>query len=276
MGNEDLRIGRVEFAVVPRPIPTLESAGEEELYSHLEASDSLEQYIERIRTLLHRIGITDFAHTNLYHFLDVLDPIGTHDITFIDRYGKEGFPQDDLVIQALLIQKIPLFRSTVNDIVRNAPFELESFNRHKEICGFLEQHGIFDSYNIPMIDGAYSALFTLSSDQCDPLVFKEIVTKNITAIHRLAAVADRVGRTVFAKQFHRKRGSQRIPLLPRHRQLLEVLVHKDVTLNEAAEILNIKISTANQHIAAAKRRLSAYTTHGLLVAAYRAGLISLK
>jgi DNA-binding CsgD family transcriptional regulator len=58
-------------------------------------------------------------------------------------------------------------------------------------------------------------------------------------------------------------------------QLLNVLANKNLSLNDAARELNISISTANQHIAAAKRALGANTTAAAIVAAVKLGLITI-
>ena len=50
---------------------------------------------------------------------------------------------------------------------------------------------------------------------------------------------------------------------------------KDLTLSEAAEILQISISTANQHIALAKKAFNTSTIHGALLCAIKEGLLEL-
>lgn len=62
-------------------------------------------------------------------------------------------------------------------------------------------------------------------------------------------------------------------LTARSLQLLELLATGNVTLNEAAEQLHISVSTANQHIARAKRALRARTTTAAVVEAARRNLI---
>ncbi len=59
-------------------------------------------------------------------------------------------------------------------------------------------------------------------------------------------------------------------------QLLELLATQNMTLYEAASHLNISVSTANQHVAAAKRALNARTTTAAVVEAVRRGLIAVK
>jgi hypothetical protein len=47
-------------------------------------------------------------------------------------------------------------------------------------------------------------------------------------------------------------------------------------LNEAAEVVGIKVQTANQHIAAAKKALGAHTIHGVILAAQKEGLLQIE
>jgi DNA-binding CsgD family transcriptional regulator len=57
---------------------------------------------------------------------------------------------------------------------------------------------------------------------------------------------------------------------------LSVLANRNCTLGAAAEHLQISISTANHHIAAAKKAFRANTTAAAILHALRLGLIDLK
>ncbi len=65
------------------------------------------------------------------------------------------------------------------------------------------------------------------------------------------------------------------PLTARPRQLLQLLARHDLTLSQAAEQLHISVSTANQHVAAAKRALGVRTLTAAVVTAVRLGLVEL-
>jgi DNA-binding CsgD family transcriptional regulator len=245
-----------------------------EMYRHLRASRDVRDFRTRISGILQRFGISDFAHTCLSNISGIVDPFGSHEAHIIDRYAEEGFHHDDLTIRHLLTSGQPVFRSVVDDYIRMAPFETDLFKRHLDGVRFLNENGLFDVYNIPIFFGNYRALFSIYTRHCDARQFRENVNRHLAEIHLLARCVDEIGRLKFKSHFHNPRINPRLPVPARPLQLLETLARKDLTLNEAAEVLNISISTANQHIAAAKRCLKAHTTHGLILAAQREGLIS--
>lgn len=74
--------------------------------------------------------------------------------------------------------------------------------------------------------------------------------------------------------FHRAYKPGAGPMLsPRHRELIQLLA-SDLTLEEAATVMNIAISTANQHSRAIRQALVCRTMYGAIVEAMRRGLIA--
>lgn len=250
-----------------------DSVREIELYRYLNAAPDIENLVFRAQHLLKKIDITDFAHLNCNSIADGLDPFGSHDQHVTEQYVKEGFHQDDLATRHLLTNETPIFRSTICKYVESAPFDNEIFRRHKLSTKFMHSHGLIDVYNFILKTNDGRVLFSVYSNMCEPEKFQKIVNANIKQIHALGDMIDKVGNKKFRKKFHNPKCRPYIPIPPRPLQLLETLAQKDLTLNEAAEVLNISISTANQHIAAAKKSLNAHTTHGLVLAAQREGLI---
>lgn len=271
---EPYEIGLV--SAVREPDTTLKiDAPLPQILEDLDACNKLECLIARTAKLLRRIGITDFGHVKLTRKVDALDVIGTYDSGLIDRYRRESFHQVDLVFDALLCGGAAMFRSEVDDHVANAGFKTEAYIHHREYCEYLRRQGIHEVYCYPIPESDPPALFVCSTPSMEKERFQDIVRENLSAIHNLARAFHGIGSSRFSTHFHSVRGNRHIPLRDRALELLEILARKDVTLNEAAEILSMSISTANQHIAFAKKRLHASTMHGLIVAAYREGLLGL-
>lgn len=248
-----------------------------ELARYLNATKSVDDFSKRIRGLLQPIGITDFAHACLSHPSDTLDPFGTYDPNITDKFAQEGFHQDDLAVRHLLINRTPVFRAKICDWIDSAPFDNEIFRKHREVTRFMERHGLKDVYNVPIIhEGGYNACFSMSSHMCDPTLFQQIVNKNIANIHLLGRLVDSIGSRKFENQFHNAKINPRLPIHAKPLQLLQTMADKGCTLNEAAAVCGIKISTANQHIAAIKKALRAYTTHGMIMEAQKEGLIQVQ
>jgi DNA-binding CsgD family transcriptional regulator len=221
------------------------------------------------------MGITDFCHCGLNTISDALDTFGTYPSTLLDAYAREGFQQEDIMIrhvQSIKSADSHLFQAQINDYVNAAPFENDLFKLNGEIIKLLYQHKIYDAYNIVILEPNYRAFLAVSSHNCESAKFQQIVQDNLPNLRVLANAVDNIGRKKFRSHFHNEKVNPRIPIHSRPLQLLATL-KKDLTLNEAAEVLHMSISTANQHVAAAKKALGAYTTHGAILAAIQQGLI---
>lgn len=245
-----------------------------ELEKHLAISKDLGDLISRINKLLNGVGIDRFAHTNLTSLNSVLEPIGNFDPKVTDRYAWEGFHCDDFMARHLQLKKKPIFRSVIQEYIDNAPFDHDLLRRNRDISKFLTEVGMQDCYNIPMFDEGRYGLFSISIHHGTPEKFREITLKNIKFIHQLAEVVDRIGRNKFASQFIPNKLT-RISLSPRPVEILDLMANKDLNAAETARLLGLHEVTINKHIAAAKKALKANTLPGLLMAAIKAGLISI-
>lgn len=244
-----------------------------DLFLYLGSAGRIETLIERTQTLLKAVGITDCGHVNLSCRADLLDVIGTYPASVVGQFKRHELHLYDAAYNPLCNIRTGVFRSSIDHYVLSAPFDFDGFERHKECCAFLEKNGVLDAYCVPIAGGEVKSLFFCSSHFCAPMEFQRIVMAHREAIHNLAIAFHQVGSERLAAQFHNKRGNEWVLLTERERELLQLLAAKDLTLNEAAEVLSVSISTANQHIAAAKKKLRASTTHGALIAALGAGLI---
>jgi hypothetical protein len=278
MDYEDLKIGVMPIRQTARRRDdvSLDSlVSEIELYKYLHASADIRDFSNRITSLLRPIGITDFCHHAINAISGALDSFGTYPSKLMDEYAREGFHQDDLMLRhAWSTRSVDshLFQDQVNKFVEDAPCENELFKQNREIAKFMQHYKMLDAYNVIILQGTYRAFLGVSSHNCPPKQFQQIVTANFPNLQILGNAVDSVGRTKFKSHFHNEKYNPRIPINSKPLQLLAVL-KKDLTLNEAAEVLNISISTANQQIAAAKKALGTHTTHGTVIAAIKEGLI---
>jgi autoinducer binding domain-containing protein len=247
-----------------------------ELHQHLNSAKNVGDFLMRIGRLLRPIGISDFAHTSMKSMSGVLDPFGTYDPKTTDQYAREGFHTDDMTVRALLRDKRPIFRSVVDNYVAAAPFDTEALARHRDARKFLEQQGMLDVYNVPIVrDNEVISLFSMSTRNCSARDFFAKAAPYADQIQKLAHAVDTIGARKFNSHFHNDKFNPRLPLHQRPLLLLETLAQKGCTLNEAAEVLDIAISTANQHIAAAKKAFGVSTTQGAILAALKEKLIHL-
>ncbi|TQV78114.1 hypothetical protein FKG94_13625 [Exilibacterium tricleocarpae] len=119
-----------------------------------------------------------------------------------------------------------------------------------------------DNYTVstgqPDIDRALS-LSTVDNDEGQQYL--------ITA---LANKIEGIGKSKFATVFKHSEGTD---INPRPRRLIKALAQQDVTLRDAAALLNVSHDTVNKHIAAAKQALGTKTIAATIWEAAKRGLI---
>ena len=246
-----------------------------ELYKYLANSSGIKDFGKRIRALLLPLGINHYSHSNLNLVIDVLDLFGTVPPAFAAQYAKEEFYRDDLISRHMMVSDKPIFEMRFLDYLQGAPIESDLLKRNMEILKLMRGHGMENVFSLPIVNDDQRAVFTVSARGGDRANFENTILRNLPALTALAKVVDDVGRRKFPTRFHGGRGTSPVRINVRPLELLDVLARKDLTLNEAAAVLNISISTANQMIAAAKKAFGVQTTIGAVVAAMRAGYIVL-
>jgi DNA-binding CsgD family transcriptional regulator len=263
-------------APLPRPRSSafnLAEASPEQIDMTLRSSEDAREFKHKISRYLQSIGITHFSHANFTKGCDVLDPFGTVPEALSARFVKDDFHSQSLIHDHLMLSGKALFNSAVDAHVESAGYEAEVFRHHEARRRLLSDFDIYDIYNLPVRVGCCTpGLLSLWIAGAEPKDLQEVICRHQEAIHLLAVAINEIGRG-FKDHFHNRRKIPRVPISPRQLALVAALT-KDLTLNEAAEVCSISISTANQHIAAAKKALGANTTHGLIQAARDLGLLS--
>jgi DNA-binding NarL/FixJ family response regulator len=181
------------------------------------------------------------------------------------------------MLQHAVLSDEPIFQTQINTLVNNSPIKNELFNRNKELYRLMQSFGMNEYYNIPFQSciGDAKALFSVTAKGVAPADFQRLVERHRPALHALGRAVDQVGSQKFGSHFQRVEHHANMIIHAKPLQLLNVLANRNMTLNDAAETLHISISTANQHIAAAKKALGANTTASAIIQAIKLGLIKL-
>jgi hypothetical protein len=245
------------------------------LYQFLAQSKDVKAFLKRIHTLVHRAGFSDFCHMLIERADDVREQVGTYPEVNREMYIAEEHYKYDLMLQHSLLSDRPIYQSEINLFVDNAPVENRLFERNKAIYKLMQSVGMHDYYNIPFqsYSGHGKAIFSVTSEGEGAVDYRRKVERCKTGLHILAKAIDHVGSQKFSTHFPTLKAPQERVINAKPLQLLSTLANHNVTLNEAANMLHISISTANQQIAAAKKALGANTTAGAIVQALKLGLI---
>lgn len=257
---------------VLRPLSTRAAVLQDSFSCHLAAARTFDEFIQRALDALRGWGVSEFGHIYLRYPADACDMVGACPPALRERYTHEGFHRDDLFLQHFLMGGPAIFRSQIDEYIAAAPFKSKSVGDHRLCCNWLQGQAIHETYGYPIPDATPAALFFCSTIGMAASDFQETIHEHRHSIQRLARAFDAVGRQKFKQKFH---GLNNPNLLVARRplELLQIMSEKDFTLREAANFMGIQLSTANIHIAAAKKALGASTLHGLMDAARREGLL---
>lgn len=256
-------------------ISLLSPVVETELVDYLSRSPNIDDFAKRVLGLLNPLGIHAFWHVDLQSVIDVLDIFGMYPATLTRQYAREEFYRDDLILRHMMVSDKPVFESRVYEYLAAAPIESEILERNLQILELKRQQGLAQVFSIPIANGLRRTVFSVSTKSADRETFEGSILRNICALLTLAKSMDAVGRRKFSTHFHGDNAKVHIPITSRALQLLDLLARKELSLKEAAAVLDISISTANQLIASARSAFGVHTTTGAVVAAIRAGYILL-
>lgn len=283
MENESLLLGE-------SPIPTIAYCSEQspatldqlttqvELYRFLAESRDITAMIRRVSTMLMRAGFSDFSHALLNEKEDSRDPVGTGKKRLQAVYYGEEFYLHDLMLHHAMLSDEPILQSDVNAHVNAAPYSNDLFRRNRELYDVMKSFGVYEYYNIPFRSycGRGRALFSVGTSIADPGAARALMERYRPELAVLARALDQVGSIKFSSHFHNAKSNKEKIIQSAPLRLLNVLANENCTLNEAAERVHISISTANQHVAAAKKALGANTIASAVVQAIRLGLITVE
>ena len=247
--------------------------------SHLHGTRDFNGFRAHIQRLLDGLGISHFGHQRINRPAEGLDIFGTYPEKFLLEYARRQFHLDDLLlltVRSAAGQMPPLFQTQITNHLRASPFASTQVQANLDLAKVMDKHGIHGTCGlyIHAENPQHRALLRISSCELPADEFQSMVTTHLPSLLALGQAIDQVGRSKFKAQFHNLKHNPQIRIPARPLELLSFLL-KDLTLSEAAEILQISISTANQHIALAKKALNTSTIHGALLCAIKEGLLEL-
>lgn len=249
-----------------------------QLYRNLTASKDIKDFMERISTILKKLGFQDYAFARIDKPAEVEAPLLTAPQKMLSLYKEEALYEHDIYVQYIMNNSEPIFLSTLESHVNSTPFVTDGTRANQQISKLLKSFGFYDYYFIPCPahNGAGRVVFSITSKDMDRFIFQKQIQKAKLILHQLAEAVDYVGTLKFPDFFLSKGENRNIVITPKPLELLGVLAREDMTLNEAAEYLGRSIYTVNQQIAVARRSLGADTNHGAVYQAIREGLIECK
>lgn len=238
-----------------------------------------DEFLARIQRLLAGAGIRYFGHQLIARPADALDIFGTYPAKFLDEYARKQFYRDDLALlcaRGALGSMAPLFQSDITRHLLASPCVSEQTQVNLDLAQVMDRCGLRETCSLYLHDAnpEHRALLRLSPTDQPRETFRATVIDQLEPLRALGQTIGQIGWSKFKSRFHNPRQQPRRWMPPRPLQLLSLLM-KDLSLNEAAEILEISISTANQHVALAKKVFKTTTIHGTILCAIREGLLEI-
>lgn len=263
------------------------TAGEHDLPDTLDNSFDAEAYLARSRDArslfrrtglaLAKLGLPAYSFMLLRNGIDARDGMGTFPMELREVYEERALYRQDWLVEHALYSNKPVFLSDLESSAENAAFENSTFAANRSIFALYHHFGIQEFYAIPFESHSKigRVLFCVSCVGADTDQVQQLVLEHVTLLGALARALDRVGSEKFSSAFPTRR-LREAPVIGRASlRLLEYLATHDASLNDAAEALHISISTANQHIAAAKKSLEVHNSIAAVLRALQLQLIRL-
>jgi len=221
----------------------------------------IEKFVLEQSVYFRQIGIDFFYHIHLECYADAKYPIGQYPADLVERYIKEGLYLYDQALHHCMSDGGPIFRSQIDEYLAVSPMRSEYFYYHNQASVLYEKYKIYDLYYLPIFHDR-PAVFVVAATRMPVGWLKAVTTGVFEQLQKIASEFHS-----FALSHGDRPGS-------RGDQLLELLGKSDCTLAEAANVMEIEISTANKHAKAAKRKYNATTLQGAVYQATIEGAIS--
>lgn len=249
-----------------------------EIRCHQELSKArdLPELKDKILSFVTRLGFTDFSFGRMASKNPSAGMVlMTTPNIITDHYRHSDVWQHDLMLQHARACQEPIFQSTIDDYVANAPLKTESILSNRETRALVRGHGFYDYYATPLksTNGNGNVLLATTAKNMSCVRFKELAEINKEAFAILGRAIDYVGIKKFPNFFLDESESKQILITPRPLLLLNTMAKGNLTLNDAAQKLGMSLSTANKHIAAARAAFGANTNASAVYRAMQEGFI---
>ena len=240
----------------------------------LARSKDFYEFSQRIKSIINRMGFTDFAFPRLNTAGMQLGTLYTNQ-EIVDLHESEEFNGYNIAVKHAHVATTPIFSSTIEQYISNSPFETEIFKRNHAFYRVCKCYGYYDFYFIPIkaFNGNGNAMLSVSTKKMESSAFQRQIAKHEWDLNQLAQAIDYVGTRKFPESFLNSKENSHITVTPKPLQLLTTLAKDNITLKIAASQLGISLDTANKHIANIKHVLGANTQAAAVYRAIKEGLI---
>ena len=245
----------------------------------LESAKSFQSFVNRITEQLNDFGIVDWTYSRIDVPMSVgLEGlIGTPPKKQQSYLSEKQYADFDLAFQYTLTQKKPIFRSHFNAAIKT-PISIDKVDNYLNLVEIYEDCNYYDSLLVPLFinNNDNHAFFTLSTPGMSPEKLQEIIRKQAKYIFPIIKTVERVGIEKFSQYFlDTKNSFDKIQY--KHEKALSLLsemIKSDITINKAADSLQINPNTANKCMANLRDALDVDTTISAVLKAEKLGLIS--
>lgn len=268
-------VGALLQASSPSEAAVDTSIRELEWYQHFAKVTDVAEFTRSIRAFINRFGFSDFS----YHRVECKSTEEACMITTPRRlseyYDAEGAWRYDLVLEHCARKAVPIYRSTVNRYIENAPFETDSFARLIKLRDYTAKLGFYDYYHrsVKTTNGNGNAVLALTARNVSIEDFQVRIVKQESNIDMLTRVIDYVGTLKFPHHFMNADESREVIIRPKSLALLHAIAQSDLSLIQAADSLCMSTSSVHKHVATLKKVFEVKTLWGALYKAMQIGLI---
>lgn len=231
-------------------------------FCELSRSKGVDDFKSRISSILGKMGFSDFTLGQLGDKEWVDEHVISTQKDFLKTYRDGRCYEHDFQLEHMKSNlPTPLFLSTVEDYVRDAPFFAENFSKNIELIKIARCYGYGDSYNIVQKETRDCGRIFLSITAKDVKkdVFKQQVERHKSELDQLLSATAQVVASKYKKHFLVPKKIDTIHIPPKPLALLSILAQENLTLKDAAKKLNVSVHTANKHASTIKKALGATT-----------------
>jgi DNA-binding CsgD family transcriptional regulator len=239
---------------------------------------NMTEFMTTILRMVNRLGFSDFSFTRLKSSSDPDAHLVSTPRAISAIYKESSVWQNDLMLQHAAYSQEPRFQSVIDNYVASAPVCTDAIMSNRESRRVRVEHGYQEYYGIPICaaNGNGNILMAVTAKDMPVPEFHARIEKVKDSLTNLAYAIDYVGTKRFSAFFLGEHEDDTIIIHPKPLRLLLTIAAENLSLKDAASRLCISESTANQHIAAAKKALGATTTASAVYKAIRTGLIDCK
>lgn len=237
-------------------------------YFELSSAKDLRDFKRRIGNIVKRLGFGDYGFVRLANVEESRELISIED-DLINSYDKAGLYEHDLVLQHAIEHTQPIFRSTVNEHVFEAPFNYGEHTRcMRDAYELNKSYGYYDLYNVPIQagNGEGNVVLSVTKKGLSPTQLKRQVRQCVSDLQLLCEAIDFVSTRKFGNELlepNRKEGHV-IKINPRPLAVLDILANNDLNITEVAKKMGINVVTANRHLQAARKAFGVKTNYAAI------------